>query len=453
MTTSSKPDIHLGAFPLDVGHHIAAWRHPDVPADGGSSLDFYRRLAQTAERGKLDMIFFGDQMAAQYPDDETVGRTSRVTRLEPTALLSALAAATTRLGLVGTVSTSYFEPFHVARKFATLDRLSEGRSGWNVVTSFNDREAQNFNQGEVRTHAERYERAHEFVDVVQALWDSWEDDAFLRDKASGLFFDPAKLHVLDHRGKYFSARGPLNIPRSPQGQPVIVQAGSSEDGRGFAAERAEVVFTAQPSLAAARGFYADVKARAERAGRDPGHVKIMPGAMTFIGASEAEAREKYEQLQSLIDPEVGWIVLRRHLGIDVSGLDPDAPFPDLPLTPDFPSRQKLLIEMALSEKLTVRQFYERVVGARGHLLAIGTAAQVADQFEAWVDGGGADGFNLMLPWLPAALDDVVDLLVPELRRRGRFRHEYQGSTLRSHLGLPVPSNRHVQSSAQPVAQA
>ncbi|OZI37131.1 nitrilotriacetate monooxygenase [Bordetella genomosp. 10] len=435
-----RSHIHLGAFPLDVGHHIAAWRHPDVPADGGSTLSFYRSLAQTAERGTLDMIFFGDQMAAQYPDDETVGRTSRVTRLEPTTLLAALAASTSHLGLVGTVSTSYFEPFHVARKFASLDQLSGGRSGWNVVTSFNDREAQNFNQQTVRSHAQRYERAQEFVDVVQALWDSWEEDAFLRDKASGLFFDPNKLHVQEHRGTYFTTRGPLNIPRSPQGQPVIVQAGSSSDGRHFAATRAEVVFTAQPSLEAARAFYADVKAQAAATGRDPAHLKIMPGVMTFIGATAAEAREKYERLQDLIEPEVGWIVLKRHLGIDVSHLGPDSPFPQLALTPDFPSRQKLLIDMAVKERLTVRQFYQKVVGARGHLLAIGTAAQVADQMEAWVDGDGADGFNLMLPWLPAALDDVVDQLVPELRRRGRFRHAYRGKTLRDHLGLPIPAN-------------
>ncbi len=450
---SRASHIHLGAFPLDVGHHIAAWRHPDVPADGGSRLDFYRDLARTAERGKLDMIFFGDQMAAQYPDDEIVGRTSRVTRLEPTTLLAALAGATTRLGLVGTVSTSYFEPFHVARKFATLDQLSGGRSGWNVVTSFNDREAENFNQQHVQDHALRYERAHEFVDVVQALWDSWEDDAFVRDKASGLFFDPARLHVAHHQGRHFSARGPLNIPRSPQGQPVIVQAGSSGEGRTFAATRAEVVFTAQPSLDAARRFYADVKAQAEAAGRQRDDVKIMPGVMTFIGESEAHAQDKYAQLQALIDPAVGWIVLKRHLGIDVSGLDPDSLFPALPLTPDFPSRQKLLIDMALQERLTVRQFYEKVVGARGHLLAIGTAAQVADQMQAWVDGEAADGFNLMLPWLPTALNDVVDSLVPELRRRGRFRHDYEGTTLRAHLGLRTPANRHAAPVPQPTEEA
>lgn len=450
---SHSSHIHLGAFPLDVGHHIAAWRHPEVPGEGGSSLDFYRDLARTAERGKLDMIFFGDQMAAQYPDDETVGRTSRVTRLEPTTLLAALAGATTHLGLVGTVSTSYFEPFHVARKFATLDQLSGGRSGWNVVTSFNDREAQNFNQQQVRAHALRYDRAHEFVDVVQALWDSWDDDAFRRDKASGIFFDPRKLHVLNHRGEHFNVRGPLNIPRSPQGQPVIVQAGSSGEGRAFAATRAEVVFTAQPNDASARRFYIDLKDQASNAGRNPAHVKIMPGVMTFIGKSESEAKEKYEQLQSLIDPAVGWIVLKRHLGIDVSHLDPDSRFPDLALTPDYPSRQKLLIDMALRDQLTVRQFYQKVVGARGHFLAIGTASQIADQMEAWVNDQAADGFNLMLPWLPTALDDVVDQLVPELRRRGRFRNDYQGTTLRSHLGLPTPGNRHLNHAGQTVQEA
>ena len=434
--------IHLGAFPLDVGHHIAAWRHPDVPASGGSEFGFYRALAQTAERGKLDMIFFGDQMAAQYPEDETLGRTSRVTRLEPTTLLAALAGATTHLGLVGTVSTSYFEPFHVARKFATLDQLSGGRSGWNVVTSFNDKEALNFNRGEVAGHAERYRRALEFVDVTKRLWDSWDDDAFVRDKDSGLYFDPEKLHVLHHRGEFFASRGPLNIPRSPQGRPVIVQAGASDEGRDFSAGQAEVIFTAQPNLQAARGFYQDVKSRAAALGRHADEIRIMPGVMTFIGRTHEEAQEKYQRLQSLIHPQVGWIVLKRHLGIDLSGMPLDEPFPELELTPDFPSRQKLLIDMARGDGLTVRQFYERVVGARGHLLAIGTAAQVADQFEEWIDGQGADGFNLMLPWLPTALDDVVDLLVPELQRRGRFRHEYQGTTLRSHLGLERPASHY-----------
>ncbi|MBS7780521.1 LLM class flavin-dependent oxidoreductase [Acidovorax sp. CCYZU-2555] len=434
--------IHLGAFPLDVGHHIAAWRHPDVPASGGSEFGFYRALAQTAERGKLDMIFFGDQMAAQYPEDETLGRTSRVTRLEPTTLLAALAGATTHLGLVGTVSTSYFEPFHVARKFATLDQLSGGRSGWNVVTSFNDKEALNFNRGEVAGHAERYRRALEFVDVTKRLWDSWDDDAFVRDKDSGLYFDPEKLHVLHHRGEFFASRGPLNIPRSPQGRPVIVQAGASHEGRDFSAGQAEVIFTAQPNLQAARGFYQDVKSRAAALGRHADEIRIMPGVMTFIGRTHEEAQEKYQRLQSLIHPQVGWIVLKRHLGIDLSGMPLDEPFPELELTPDFPSRQKLLIDMARGDGLTVRQFYERVVGARGHLLAIGTAAQVADQFEEWIDGQGADGFNLMLPWLPTALDDVVDLLVPELQRRGRFRHEYQGKTLRSHLGLERPASHY-----------
>lgn len=435
-----RQQIRLGAFPLDVGHHIAAWRHPDVPPAGGMSLDFYRGLAQTAERGLLDMVFFGDQMAAQYPEDETVGRTSRVTRLEPTTLLAALAASTTHLGLVGTVSTSYFEPFHVARKFATLDQLSGGRSGWNVVTSFNDKEALNFNRGQIDAHAERYRRALEFVDVTKKLWDSWDDDAFVRDQASGLFFEPAKLHVLNHQGEHFASRGPLNIPRSPQGRPVIVQAGSSDEGRDFSAREAEVIFTAQPSFDAARSFYADVKGRAEGFGRAPDSIKIMPGVMSFIGRTEEEAREKFEKLQSLIDPQVGWIVVKRHLGIDISQLPQDEPFPELQLTPDFPSRQKLLIDMAQRERLTVRQFYQKVVGARGHFLAIGTASQVADEFEHWVDHGAADGFNLMLPWLPTALNDVVDLLVPELQRRGRFRREYAGRTLRENLGLARPAS-------------
>lgn len=446
MTT--KKQIHIGIFPVDVGHHVGAWRHPDVPAGGGSDIRFYQDLARTAERGKLDMLFLGDQMTAHYPEDERFGLTSRMTRLEPTTLLAALSGVTTQLGLVGTASMSYFEPFHLARKFASLDLITGGRAGWNMVTSFDDMEARNFNLGQVAAPALRYHRAHEFVDVVRRLWDTWDEDAFVRDKASGQFFDPAKLHLADFSGEYFSSRGPLGIPRSPQSHPVLVQAGSSEDGRAFAAAHAEVIFTAHPALSEARRFYAELRDRVSRAGRNPDHVKILPGSMTFIGRTREEAQEKFDLLQSLIDPKLGWMVIKKHLGVDISGLPLDEPMPAFQASNTGQvSRQQVLIDAAARDKLTVRQFYERFVGSKGHQLAIGTASQVADEYEAWIDEGGADGFNLMLPSLPNALNDFVDLVVPELQRRGRFRIDYTGRTLRDNLGLPVPAHAHPESAA------
>ncbi|MGI4812737.1 MAG: LLM class flavin-dependent oxidoreductase [Janthinobacterium lividum] len=443
---SKARQIKLGVFSQDVGHQIAAWRHPEVPASGGMDFNFHRRFAQTAERGKLDMIFFGDQMASMYPEDEQVGGTSRVLRLEPTALISALSAVTEHLGLVATVSMSYFEPFHIARKFATIDQLSGGRAGWNMVTSFEPREALNFNVGEVRPPELRYHRAHEFADVVKKLWDSWDADAFPRDKASGRFFDPEKLHILQHKGEFFSSRGPLNIPRSPQGHPVLVQAGSSDPGREFASAHAEIIFTAQSHLADAQAFYQDVKGRAAAVGRAAHQLKVMPGVMTFIGRTHEEAQEKHDRLQSLISPEVGWIVIKKHLGVDISGLPLDEPLPStLTVSTGHVSRQQFLIDVARRDRLTVRQFYQRYVGSRGHHVVIGTASQVADLFETWVDKQAADGFNLMVPWAPGGLDDIVDLLVPELQRRGRFRREYSGNTLRDNLELPYPVSSYAQS--------
>lgn len=435
--------MRLGVFPLDVGHHIAAWRHPDVPADGGTNLDYFVEVARIAERGKLHMVFLGDQMAPQYPEDERIGRTSRILRAEPMIVLAALAAVTERIGLVATISTSYFEPYHVARKLATLDHVSRGRAGWNVVTSWNEMEAKNFNRGQILEHGLRYRRAAEFVDGVMQLWDSWDDDAFLRDKASGQFFDPAKLHVAEFQGQYFSTRGPLNLPRPPQGHPVIVQAGASDDGRNFASQFSEVIFSAQPTLADAQAFYADMKERAARHGRAPESLLIMPGVMPFIGRTEDEARAKLQRLQDLIDPKIGWVVLSRHIGgLDLSTFPLDGPVPDVPLTQGNQSRQRLLLDMARRDGLTLRQLYERVVGTRGHFVVVGTAEQVADQLEGWIDGEAADGFNIMPPWLPGGLRDFVDEVVPVLQRRGRFRTRYEGRTLRENLGLARPASRH-----------
>ncbi|MFS2126616.1 LLM class flavin-dependent oxidoreductase [Pseudomonas sp. Pseusp97] len=434
--------LSLGAFLMATGHHISAWRHPEVPADGGLDFRLYKRLAQVAEAAKFDAVFVADSVAA--PTADIASRMARSDHFEPLTLLSALAAVTERIGLVATVTTSYNEPYHVARKFASLDHLSGGRAGWNLVTSDAAAEALNFNRQEHFGHAERYSRAREFHEVVTGLWDSWEDDAFTRDKASGQYYDPAKLHVLNHQGEHFRVQGPLNVARSPQGRPVIVQAGSSETGRELAAQTAEVVFTAQTSLAAARDFYNDLKGRLPRFGRSPDDLRIMPGVFVVVGQSQAEAQEKFEEFQELVEPQVGVALLSRMLGnFDLSAYPPDGPLPKLPLTDSGQrSRQLLLTELAGRENLTLAQLGRRIAGGRGHYSLIGTPAQIADELQAWFEGGAADGFNVLVPHLPGGLEDVANHVVPELQRRGLFRREYNGSTLREHLGLKRPANRY-----------
>lgn len=442
MTTTPKK-IRLGAFIQDAGHHIAAWRLPSAPEGAGMNFEHYAQLAQRAEQAKFDMVFLGDQMTFQYEEDEHIGRTTRTVTFEPLTLLSALAVNTRRIGLVATASTSYNEPFNVARKFASLDHISHGRAGWNVVTSWTQGEARNFNLDQVIEHGLRYRRAREFVDVVTGLWDSWEDDALLQDKESGLFFDPGRLHVLAHQGEFFKVRGPLNIARPPQGYPVVVQAGSSADGQQLAAETAEVIFTAQRSLEEAQAFYRSVKSQMQGYGRHPDDLKIMPGVFPVVGESEAHAKEKFQQLQELVHPEIGWPILARHLGgFDLSSYPLDGPVPDLPLTQGNQSRQKLLIDFARRENLTVRQLYWHVTGTRGHWVIFGTAEQIADQLQERFEQGGADGFNIMAPWLPGGLFEFIDHVVPVLQRRGLFRTAYEGATLRENLGLRRPANRH-----------
>ncbi|MEK1943342.1 MAG: LLM class flavin-dependent oxidoreductase [Pseudomonas sp.] len=432
--------LSLGAFLMAGGHHIAAWRHPDVQAN---PLDFasYKRTAQIAEAACFDAIFVADSVAAST--DAIASHTSRSVYFEPLTLLSALSAVTERIGLISTVTTSYNEPYHVARKFASLDHLSGGRSGWNLVTSDAAAEAYNFGRDAHIPHAERYARAREFHQVVTGLWDSWADDAFLRDKQAGQFYDPAKLHVLNHSGEHFKVQGPLNVARSPQGRPVIVQAGSSETGRELAAETAEVVFTAQTSLAKAQAFYADLKGRLGKFGRSEESLKIMPGVFIVVGQSNQEAREKFEQFQELVEPQVGVALLGRMLGnFDLSGYPLDGPLPDLPLTENGQqSRQKLLTELAGAENLTLAQLGRRIAGGRGHYSLIGTASEIADELQAWFEGRAADGFNVLVPHLPAGLEDVANYVVPELQRRGLFRSQYQGTTLREHLGLSRPGNQ------------
>ncbi len=441
--STKKGQFKLGAFLMNTGHHVAAWRHPDSDADGGLDFTHYKRLAQTAEKAKFDMAFLADGVAVRRDHNlESLSRSGQLVHFEPLTLLSALSAVTDHIGLVATASTTYNEPYHIARKFASLDYLSNGRAGWNVVTSASEAEAQNFNRDKHMEHALRYERAREFLQVVTGLWDSWDDDAFIRDKKTGLYFEPEKLHVLNHKGKHFSVQGPLNVARPPQGYPVIVQAGASEDGQDFAAQTAEVIFTAQQTLEEAQTFYAGIKGRLAQYGRSPDHLKIMPGVFPVIGRTEKEAKAKYDQLQNLIHPSVGLALLSGNIGgFDLSSYPLDGPLPDLPETNLNKSRQKLVTDLARRENLTIRQLYQAIAGARGHWTIWGTPEQIADRLEEWFVNDAADGFNLMPPYLPGGLDEFVDLVLPILRQRGLFRTEYEGRTLRENLGLLRPVNQ------------
>ena len=424
--------MKLGLFLAPGGHHMAAWRHPDAyPA--GFSIDSYIAVAQLAERGCFDMMFVADV----YSTTRDGGRQDSF-RFEPLTLLSALAMATQRIGLVATATTSFNEPYNVARKFSSLDHLSKGRAGWNIVTSSSTVEAYNFGREAHRHLTDRYRKAHEFVEVVRGLWDSWEDDALLIDKERGLFFDSSKLHQLDHDGAEFSVRGPLTLPRAPQGHPVLVQAGSSEDGKGLAAKYAEVIFTIQRELDVAQAFYADIKARVISFGRDPGHALVMPGVMPVVGRTRQEAQDKYAQLQALIHPQAGLTGLSRTLGIDLTGVDVDGPLPPIDIAQLPQSRAVGMVETARRDNLSVRQVYERLLVSKGHRQLIGSAMEVADSLHEWFEASGADGFNVMPAMMPNGLRDFVELVVPELQRRGVFRKAYAGATLREHLGLPKP---------------
>jgi alkanesulfonate monooxygenase len=425
--------MKLGLFLAPGGHHMAAWRHPDAYPNG-FSIKSYVAVAQAAERGCFDMLFVADVFSVTRDG----GRQDSF-RFEPLTLLSALAMATQHIGLVATATTSFNEPYNVARKFASLDHLSNGRAGWNVVTSSSTLEAYNFSREAHRDHADRYRTAHEFVDVVRGLWDSWDDDAVGIDKASGLFFDAAKMHMLNHDGAEFSVRGPLTLPRSPQGHPVLVQAGSSEDGKTLASQVAEVIFTIQRELSGAQAFYADIKARVAAFGRAPHHALVMPGVMPLVGRTRQEAQGKYEQLQALIHPQAGLAGLSRTLGTDLTGVDVDGPLPFIDIAKLSQSRAVGMVETARRDHLTVRQVYESLLVSKGHRQLIGSATDVADSLQEWFEAEGADGFNVMPAVMPGGLTDFVDLVVPELQRRGLFRKAYAGATLRDHLGLPRPA--------------
>lgn len=437
--TSSRRQLHLNAFLMGVGHHEAAWRLPESPDTATWDVQHYARLAQLAERGKFDSIFFADGPSLQGDP-----RFRPVAALDPSALLPALAAVTERIGLVATASTTYNEPFNLARKFASIDHISHGRAGWNIVTTAGSDAAQNFGLSEVPAHAERYARAAEFVDVCLALWDSWEDGFLLGDKESGRFADGERIHTVDHVGKHFRVRGPLNVPPSPQGHPLLVQAGSSDDGRAFAARYAEAVFTAQQTLADGRAFYAALKAQVARAGRDPDQVKILPGLVPVLGSTEAEARARDAELARLQVPAYGLRQLSQLLGTELTEDHLDRPLPDLGdvrSVQGHQSRFTVITEIARRDGLTVRELLVRLGGGRGHRTFAGTPEQVADTIEEWFTAGAADGFNVMAPVLPRDLALFVEHVIPILQKRGLFRLDYAGTTLREHYGLARPENR------------
>ncbi len=437
---SARKQLRLGAFMRPVSIHTGAWRYPGAWPDANFNFERLKQLAQTLERGRFDAFFMADHLALLNMPIEALQRSHTATSFEPFTLLSALAQHTQHLGLIATASTTFDEPFHIARRFASLDHLSGGRAGWNIVTTSNPDAALNFGREDHMEHDARYDRAREFYDVVTGLWDSWADDAFVRDVDSGRFFDPAKLHVLGHKGEHLSVRGPLHIARPVQGWPVIVQAGASEAGRQLAAETAELIFAAPGTLANARAFYADVKSRMRKLGRDPEHLKILPGAFTIVADTVDEAKAIRAKLDSLVHYDSAIASLSIALGHDASTFDPDGPLPEVPPTNASQSGRERVIELARRENLTVRQLAQRL-GGYGGLAFVGTAQTIADEMQEWLESEGSDGFNVMFPWLPGGLDAFVDRVVPELQRRGIFRQEYEGRTLRENLGLPRPVNR------------
>jgi FMN-dependent oxidoreductase (nitrilotriacetate monooxygenase family) len=427
-----------------AGGHPAAWLHPGANAAGSTDIAYYRALAQTAERGLFDLFFIADTPAARTDNLHAWSRFPMFMNvLEPVTLLTALAGATTHIGLGGTVSTSFSEPYNVARQFASLDHISYGRAAWNVVTSANDYAARNFGHATLPPHAERYEKAGEFVDVVNKLWDSWEDDAFVRDRARGLYFDPARQHPVHHAGKFFKVDGALNVARSPQGKPVIIQAGASDTGLELAARTAEIVFASASNPQDAKRGYDALKGRMAKYGRAPDEMKILAGLPVVIGGSQQEAEDKYQALQEMIHPDVGRFRLGTDLEADLSDLPLDEPIPPDRL-PKSANQHKAffdgIMKIIREENPTLRQLYLRY--ERGRKTIKGTPRHIADVMEQWIALGAADGFMMQFSTLPDGLEDFVTSVVPELQKRGLFRTEYVGRTLRDHLGLVRPANAH-----------
>jgi FMN-dependent oxidoreductase (nitrilotriacetate monooxygenase family) len=436
--------IALGVLAHATGSHAASWLKSSAPRDANTNIDYYRDLAACAEAGKLDLFFIADTPAARTENLQAYKRYPLFMNcFEPITLLSALAGSTRHIGLGATASTSFYEPYNLARQFASLDHLSHGRAGWNVVTSANDYAARNFGLDKLPPHDKRYARAREFFDVVAKLWDTWEDDAFVGDKETCTSFVPEKFHTTDHTGEFFTVYGGLNIRRAPQGRPVIIQAGSSEDGKSFAAETAEVVFSSDPTMAKAQAFYADLKGRMAAFGRHTDEMKILAGLSVIVGDSEAEARDKYQELQNLIHPDVGLMRLGADLETDLSKLPLDEPIPEhmIPTKSNFHQAYfNQIVGMIREQKMTLRQIYSSY--ERGKVTLCGTPEQIVDHMAEWIDGKAADGFMLAPHVLPNDLQVFVARVVPELQRRGMLRTEYTGATLRENLGLARPENRH-----------
>lgn len=437
---SQTKQLKLGAFMRPVSIHTGAWRYPGAIPDANFNFPAMKSFIGKLEAAKFDAFFMADHLAVLNMPVNALKRSHTVTSFEPFTLLSALSAVTEHIGLMATASTTYDEAYHIARRFASLDHISGGRAGWNIVTTANPDAALNFGLEEEVEHDERYSRAREFHDVVTGLWDSFADDAFVRDVESGVYFDPERMHVLGHKGEHLSVRGPLNIARPVQGWPVIIQAGASEAGRQLAAETAEVVFAAGSNLEGGKAFYADIKRRMRAIGRDPDSLKILPGAFVVVGDSLEEAKAKRAHLDSLVHYDSGIGSLNGMLGYDVSGFDPDGPLPEIPQTNASQSARERVVSLAQRENLTIRQLAARVGSYGGHAF-VGTAKTIADEMEQWLHEEGSDGFNVMFPWLPGGLDDFVEQVVPELQRRRIFRTEYEGATLRENLGLKRPANR------------
>lgn len=430
----NKPKkMHLNLFAFGCGHHQAAWRHPESPVERLGDIRFYEELAQTAERGRLDAVFFADGASVGKLEDGPLWF------LEPLTCLAAMSRATRHIGLVSTVSSTFYTPFHAARLLASLDHISGGRIGWNVVTSMFDAEARNHGYAAMPAHAERYARAEEFVDVVLRLWDSWDEQALVLDR-DGLYADPAWVRPINHDGRHFMVDGPLNVPRSPQGHPVLFQAGASEYGRNLAARRAEAIYAVAYDLEAAQSYYRDIRARVKKAGR-LAPVPIMPGLVAYVGSTEAEARARQRELDELLPVESSLRQLQSFIFQDCMNWELDRPVPPLPPLADFKGpkgRYATILRIIETEQPTVRQLLGRLAAGGGHFTVVGTPEQIADRMEHWVRNEGADGFNLMPPMLPHSIEAFVDHVVPELQRRGLFRTDYAHSTLRGHLGLAHP---------------
>ena len=430
--------MRIGTFLAGTGSNMASWRHPTAVPDAAINLDYYRRLTRKAENAKLDFAFFGDGL---YISEKS--HPNFLNRFEPLTLLAALAMDTTHIGLAATLSTSYSDPYTVARQFMSIDHISNGRAGWNVVTSPLEGSALNYGKAEHPAHDLRYRMATEYIEVAKGLWDSWEDDAFIRDQPSGEFIDPEKMHRLNHQGEFFSVQGPLNISRSPQGRPVLIQAGSSEAGRGFAAGIADAVFTGQANRASAEEFSSDVKSRAAAAGRNPEEVLIMPGCSPIVGRTPEEAEAKYLEIAELVEVNQALNYLGRFFNdLDFTRYDLDAPFPELG---DFgrngwESSTDSIKKTAREKELTLREMALQVTTPRHEF--IGTAEQVADRMQEWFESGACDGFMLSGAVLPQGFDDFIDHVLPILKERGLFRTEYEADTLRGNLGLTKPENRY-----------